>query len=66
MRGPRDGWSGGGTISNGIAQAQRGEIHRRGAHVAYGPTPRRRGLSRTRRVLGDNGQGQWEVGRTPA
>ena len=40
MRGPRDGRLGkaGGTISNGISQARRGEIHRRGAHVAYGPT----------------------------
>src|SRR5262249_31868973 len=28
----------GGPISNDIAQERRGEIHRRGAHVPYGPT----------------------------
>ena len=40
MRGPRDGRSEKlrGPISNGISQARRGETHRRGAHVAYGPT----------------------------
>jgi hypothetical protein len=52
------------TISNGIFQVQRGDIHRRGAHVSYGPCWR--GPSRTQRSLGDNGQGLWEVGQRPA
>jgi hypothetical protein len=45
-----------GTISNGVAQVQRGEILCHGTHVAYGP--RWCGLSQTRIALGDNGQGQ--------
>ena len=36
------GWEkpGGGAVSNGVPQPQRGEIHRRYAHVAYETTPR--------------------------
>ena len=54
----------GGTISNGIARRKEGKYT---AAARTSPTgPRWRGLGRTRSVLGDNGQGQWEVGRTPA
>jgi hypothetical protein len=45
----------GGSDFNGISQVQKGELRRRGAHLAYGLTLR--GLRQTQISLGDNGGG---------
>jgi hypothetical protein len=56
----------GGGISDGIAQAQRGEIYRRDAHVADEPTPRVVGLVASEYLLATTGRcnRRWD-GRHP-
>jgi hypothetical protein len=56
------GEGGGGTISNGVSQVRRGEIHRCGAHDAYGLTL---GLVKRKYLLATTGRGngRWNGGQ---